>query len=231
MDDLNDIEESGFWERHRVLLGLGAVVLIATALGLVAFLLSGKPSKPKPPAEIAVHLLPPPVQPPPPPPPPPPKIPPPPEPKMVEQPPVKPDEVKPKNDPKPDKPPGPPGPVANGPPSDFGLGGPGGGGDGSGSGGGGGSRFGYYANQVTAAISDAIRKNDKTRHARAHVKVRLWVDGSGRVTQVKLAASSDEPGVDSALQNEVLAGLTLPQPPPSDMPMPIVLLLNEARPN
>ena len=149
---------------------------------------------------------------------------------MVEQPPVKPNEVKPKEDKSPDKPPGPPGPAANGPPSDFGLGG-GGGGGGSGLGGGGSSRFGYYANEVTSKISDAIHKNDKTRDARAHVKVRIWVDNTGRITRVRLTGSSDDPAVDTALQNDILTGLTLPEPPPSDMPMPIVMMVSEARPN
>ena len=151
---------------------------------------------------------------------------------MVEQPPVKPNEVKPKDTPKaPDKPPGPPGPPATGPASDFGLAGGGGGGGGDGGNGDGGSRFGYYANEVVSKITDAIHQNDKTRDASAHVKVRIWVDSTGRITRAKLAESSDDPAVDSAIQDQVLDGLTLPEPPPSDMPMPIVLVLSETRPN
>ena len=228
-----DIEEEDltFWERYRVFIAIGVLLFIVAGISLAAFLLAGKPSKAKPPEEIAIHLLPPPPAPPPPPPPPPPKVPPPPEQKMVQQPPVKPDEVKPKNEPKsPDKPPGPPGPPASGAPSEFGIGG--GGGNGGGSGGeGGGSKFGYYANEVVASITDAIRRNNQTRDASAHVKVRLWVDGTGRVTRAKLASSSDDPAIDAAIQNQVLTGLTLPEAPPADMPMPIVLLLSEVRPN
>ena len=149
---------------------------------------------------------------------------------MVEQPPVKPDE-KPKPDMKsPDKPPGPPGPPATGPASDDGLaGGGGGGGDGIG-GGGDGSRWGWYASDVQSKITDALRRNDKTRIASARVKVRIWVDSTGRVTRVKLHAAGDDPSVDDAIQNQVLSGLTLTDPPPSDMPMPINLLLTETRP-
>jgi protein TonB len=227
--DFND-DEPSFLERYRIIIGVVVVLLIAGAVAFVFSLLSGQPSKP--PEEIAIHLLPPPPTPPPPPPPPPPKLPPPPEQKMVEQPPLKPNEVKPKDEPKsPDKPPGPPGPPASGPPSDFGLGGGGGEGNGLGGGGGGGSRFGYYANEVVSKITDAIHNNDKTRDASAHVKVRIWVDGTGRITRAKLAESSDDPSVDAAIENQVLDGLTLPEAPPSDMPMPIVLVLTETRPN
>jgi protein TonB len=212
--DIDEDDEPGFFQRFRFLIFLVVALLVLGGIGLSVYLLAGKPAKPRPPAEIAIHLMPPPEQ------------------KMVEQPPVKPDEVKPKNEPKaPDKPPGPPGPPATGPASDFGLGG-GGGGGGNGFGdGGGGSKYGYYANEVGTRIKAAIHENDKTRDASAHVKVRLWVDSSGRITRAKLAKSSDDPSVDAAIQNEVLNGLTLPEPPPADMPMPIVLLLSEVRPN
>ena len=225
-------DEPGFLQRYRFIIGGVAVLLLVGFLAVVIPFFSGKPSKPKPPREIAVHLLPPPPTPPPPPPPPPPKITPPPEQKMVEQPPVKPDEAKPKPDMKsPDKPPGPPGPPATGPASDFGLAG-GGGGDGNGgNGNGSGSKYGYYANEVSSAITQAIHKNETTRDARAHVKVRVWVDSSGRIIRSKLSQSSDDTAVDQAIHDDVLTGLTLPEPPPSDMPMPIVLLVSEVRPN
>jgi len=150
---------------------------------------------------------------------------------MVEQPPVKPDEQKPKPDMKaPDKPPGPPGPPATGPASDDGLAGGGGGGGDSIGGGGGGSRWGWYASEVQSKVTDALRQNDKTRTASARVKVRIWIDNTGRVTRVLLRGNGDDPSVDNAIQNEVLNGLTLADPPPSDMPMPINLLLTETRP-
>ena len=230
MDPRRDYEdEPSFWERYRVLIGVGLFVLIGAALAVSCYLLAGKPSKPRIQEPIAIHLLPPPPAPPPPPPPPPPKIPPPVQ-KMVEQPPVKPDEVKPKDVKAPDRPPGPPGPPA-GPATDDGIGGNGGGGGGDGDGGGGGSKYGYYANEVVQKITSAVHENSKTRDATAHVKVRLWVDNTGRVTRAKLADSSDDPTVDTALQNEVLTGMTMPEAPPADMPMPIVLLLSEVRPN
>jgi len=37
--------------------------------------------------------------------------------------------------------------------------------------------------------------------------------------------------VDDAIKNQVLTGLMLPEAPPTDMPMPIVLRVNAQRPN
>ena len=148
---------------------------------------------------------------------------------MVEQP----KDLKPLEKPKdvvksPDKPPGPTGPKASGPPSDFGLGGNGGG-DGSG-GGGGGSEFGPYASEVIARITDALHRNDKTKDASFHIKVRIWLNGTGSVTRASLANSTGDSSLDNTIKNEALVGLQL-APPPSDMPMPIVMMINEQRPN
>ncbi|MCE0483748.1 MAG: TonB C-terminal domain-containing protein [Methylacidiphilales bacterium] len=230
MSDYNYDEEDDrtFLEKYGVILGLAVVVLLLASGGIVAYFLTGPAKAPKKPEEIMVKLLPPPL--PPPPPPPPPKVPPPPEQKMVEQPKVKPDEQKPKEA-KNDHPPGPSGPKASGPPSDEGIGGTGGGdgtigGDGSGS-----SRWGWYAGEVQSAIADALRKNDKTRTAVIHLKVRVWADRSGRITRAKISGSSGDPAVDNALQSEVLTGLSLPEAPPTDMPMPIVLRISAQRPD
>jgi outer membrane biosynthesis protein TonB len=149
---------------------------------------------------------------------------------MVEQPRVKPQEAKPKEAKAPDKPPGPPGPPASGPASDYGIGGGGGGGGGIG-GGGGGSEFGWYASEVSSRIHDALSQNQKTRMASLRLKVRVWPDRSGRITRVELGASSGDPAVDAAIKNEVLDGLVLPDPPPANMPLPIVLRIVEQRPN
>jgi len=223
----NQDDEPGFFQKYGLALGMLVVILLAGGIAVSIHLFAGKVT-PKKPQEIAVHLEPPPAPPPLPPPPPPP--PPPPEQKMVEQPPVNKPEEKPKDTPKnPDHPPSNPGPVASGPPSDFGLGGSGIG-DGSG-GNGGGSKYGWFAGQVQQAIADALRKNARTHDAKLHLKVRVWSDASGRITRALLAGSSGDPAVDEAVKNQVLTGLVLPEPPPADMPMPIVLRLNAERPN
>jgi periplasmic protein TonB len=180
------------------------------------------------------------IMPPPPPPPPPPPMP---EQKMIEQPKMAEPEIKqdkpiekPKDEPAKDaKNDEPPGPLsldakAEGPGDLFQLGGhPGGNPYG---GGGGGSRWGWYATIVQEQIEAALRGNEKTRNAVVDADiVRVWADSSGRVTRVQLATSAGNPELDAAIRNEALGGLVLREPPPKDMPMPIVVRLTLRRPS
>ena len=98
-------------------------------------------------------------------------------------------------------------------------------GDGDGSGPGGGTRWGWYAGQVQATIRDALQKNPHTRKAAFQVEVRIWPDITGRVARVDLAGSTGHPDVDAAIKEEILTGLQLQEPPPADMPLPIVMRL------
>jgi TonB family protein len=121
----------------------------------------------------------------------------------------------------------------DGPPDGFGLVGKGGGGmiGGRGKvGGGNASRFGWYAGRVQNSISAAIRNHQLTRSSRMSIKARIWVDRTGRVTRATIEGSSGDPAIDRALQSEILSGVQLPDPPPEDMPMPIVMRINASRP-
>ena len=225
-DFTEDPEKDSFLKRYRIAIIVGVVLLLI--IGAIGVLVQkyGKIPPPRKPQEIMIHLQPPPPLPPPPPPPPPPPQPP--EQKFVEQPKdlkplVKKDDVK-----TPDKPPGPP--AAAGPPSDFGTGGAGGGGDGIG--GSGGSQYGPYAAEVVATVKARLEANSKTNKANFHgLKTRIWADKMGRVIKATVSGTTGDPAVDDALKNEVLAGLQLPEPPPDGMPMPIVMMINEQRPN
>ncbi len=88
--------------------------------------------------------------------------------------------------------------------------------------GGGGSRWGWYASIVQVQIEAALRANEKTRSAVTQIQVRLWADGTGRINRVELASSTGNAELDAAIRNEVLGRLTLREPPPNDMPMPMV---------
>lgn len=239
MDLLDDFDEEPqtFRERYGPWIG-GGVAIVAIGLAAI-FLLPGKGDR-EPPKRVhevtMVKILPP----PPPPPPPPPQ-----QPvqqqKMVEQPQMKMPEIKQETPqpkaPKPDQPP--PGPLGldakgTGPGDAFGLAGrPGGNGllGGSGEGGGGGSKWGWYATMVQTQIEDALRSNKKTRDAQLRIEVRIWSDADGRIERVKLGSSTGNAEIDAAIEKEVLAGLKLRQPPPKDMPMPIVMRVTERRPS
>jgi periplasmic protein TonB len=172
---------------------------------------------------------------PPPPPPPPQQLP---QPKMIEQPKMVEPELKPPDKPN-DEPPKdakndqPPGPLsldakAEGPGDLFQLGGhPGGSPFGSG----GGTRWGWYASIVQSQVESALRNSDKTRNATMQVQIKLWADSAGRVIRVQITPSTGDTALDAVMRDDVLGGLVLRQPPPKDMPMPMVLSVSERRPS
>jgi len=177
---------------------------------------------------VQVRIVPPPPPPPPPTPPPPPEQPPP-EQKVIEQPPDKPEPVE---EAKPEEPPA--GPLGldakgDGPPDGFGLRANPGGRGLVGAGGGAGSRWGWYATIVQSQIEAALRAHPKTRNASMQIQVRLWSDSSGRIKRVQLVTSTGDGALDAVLRDEVLNGLMLRQPPPKDMPMPIVMRITERK--
>jgi len=230
-DAQDDFDEPGFFQRHRgVLIGAG-VVLIGAG---VFFGLNQKPH-PKKRASVSMVDIMPPMPPPPPPPPPPPKE----EPPPQEE--VKQDfQEETQTDPEPPKEAAPEAPAALGTALEgeggpnFGLAKGGGsgmiGGTGK-SGGGGASKYGWYAGQVQSVVVRSLQAHRRTRAADLSIKVRIWVDSSGRITRATLGGTSGNAEVDRAIQNEILTGLQLQEPPPADMPMPIVMRLNAKRPN
>ncbi len=143
---------------------------------------------------------------------------------MVEQAPVQ-QEAKPE----------PPAPAA----APIGTGIAGNGSDGFGLGQGGGNGFGRsgngrvagkwdgYAVEVQDSITDALRKDKRTRNASLKVKLRIWPDGAGRIARAKVAGNQTPEAQDVTA---VLTDLKLPKPPPAGMPLPIVMTLSETRP-
>ncbi len=75
----------------------------------------------------------------------------------------------------------------------------------------------------------ALGQNPKTRSAVLQVEVRLWADSVGRITRVVLASSTGDPDLDRIIRAEVIGGIVLREPPPKDMPMPMVLRFTERR--
>jgi protein TonB len=96
--------------------------------------------------------------------------------------------------------------------------------------GGKGTKWAWYASQVQSRVQAALQLNRKTRSASVSVNVRVWPDASGRINRAQLASSTGDPLLDAAIRDEVLTGLQLEQPPPTDMPAPITLRLVARRP-
>jgi TonB family protein len=210
----HDYEEPGFLERYGFVIGIGAVAAGVAALVLGHRSDGGPAREFRPPEVVMVHAVPPPPTPPPP------------EPpkeivqKMIDQTPMdKPEE-------KPDDAPKDPAPAittnVTGTGSDaFGLA-AGGGKGGTGGGGGARSRFGWYAGQVQRAVQEALSRNHILAQAEFTNRIKIWEDATGRVTRIRLELSTGSAAVDQAI-NEALEGLQLQEPPPGDMPMPILM--------
>lgn len=243
MDPLEPEDNKHFIIRHRIKL-IVAVVLLAA---LAALLMSGREKRPirkAQPERVVSISAPAPLPPPPPRPPeqrpdPTPRTP----DEMVVQEPV---EAAPEEAPaeapsaEPDNAPGPVGEAmgtnieGDGTANSWGLSGKGGGGIIGGGGGGGpgrgGSRWGWYSGQMQGRIERALQEHEKTRSASLDINVRIWVDNTGRVTHAQLVGSSGDAELDEALRDGVLTGLAMREPPPADMPQPILMRITGLRP-
>lgn len=227
--------------RRRVVLVLGTVGTVALLIGATAyFLASGDPNPPVKVSEIKIVAI---VPPPPPPPPPPPEQKPPEEkvveqqtieePEVVEEKPVEEPKEAPADEPPSDEPPatGPLGMDAagEGPGDLFNLAGrPGASGFGYG-GGGGGTRWAAYVGFITSRIEAALRESGKTKNQTGQAQVRIWSSASGRIERIQLVSVTAGTGYDAASLNAVLIGLVM-QPPPADMPMPIITRITGRKP-
>lgn len=93
-----------------------------------------------------------------------------------------------------------------------------------------GSQWGWYSSQVAGRIQAAMQRNRNTRSANLAVDVRVWPDSGGRISRAQLTRSTGDPKLDVALRDEVLTGLQLQEPPPAEMPVPIVLHITARQP-
>jgi hypothetical protein len=77
--------------------------------------------------------------------------------------------------------------------------------------------------------SDESEKKKKPKVSRE--KGPFSTDATARITRLRLSISTGDRAVDTAIENEVLNGLVLNEPPPDDMPMPINLRISARKAN
>lgn len=94
---------------------------------------------------------------------------------------------------------------------------------------GGKTKWGWYATQVQTTVADVLKKNATTKKANGQIEVRIKVDRStGRIIGATLGSSTGDSAMDAAIV-QALKGAQLQQPPPEEMPMPIVLRVTARR--
>ena len=80
---------------------------------------------------------------------------------------------------------------------------------------------------MASAIEDVLRRNKVVTSASTRVEVRVWTDPSGRISRIELVHSTGDAALDAAIRAS--AGLRV-QPPPADVPMPMILRVTARRP-
>jgi hypothetical protein len=230
--EYNIEENRGFFRRYRALIVVGGILVLTAGLVWAGLALSRKNQRAISHDDVITFQLPPPTPAPTPTPQPTPSpLPTPPEEpehrQMIEQQPVQQEKKSEAPKEKPLDAPAPLGTGITGPGGgpDLGLGSGLGTGGGYGEGGGGGgSKYGWYASEVQDRIADAVRNDPRMRRGVMNVIVRIWPDSTGRIKKATVSSGGNT-ALESTVQDGILTGLQLPEPPPADMPLPIVMRL------
>jgi len=104
-------------------------------------------------------------------------------------------------------------------------------GDGSGDGVGGAdpnARYAYYYARMQPDIEAVLRRSKRLSSASLVAELRIWWDESGRITRVQQAGARADPSLDEDFER--LVGIRVRNPPPPDVPMPVVLRVSARRP-
>jgi periplasmic protein TonB len=78
---------------------------------------------------------------------------------------------------------------------------------------------------LQSQIDAGLQANEKSRDAAFRTVARVWLDNSGRVSRVQLSPSTGDNALDVAIRDQVVGGLRAREPPPKDMPMPMIIRL------
>lgn len=80
--------------------------------------------------------------------------------------------------------------------------------------------YAFYAISVRAAVSEALRKEDRLQARRYRMGVSLWLADDGRVEQVSVRRSSGDQAVDASVLAVIGKVVVQPQPP-AGLPQPV----------
>ncbi len=86
------------------------------------------------------------------------------------------------------------------------------------------ARFDHFLGGVQAGIIAALCRYPETRPDDFEVAMRFWVTGAGAIANPMLLASTGKPARDRVIAS-ILSRLSFSEPPPSEMPQPITMML------
>ncbi|OYW44765.1 MAG: hypothetical protein B7Z08_08370 [Sphingomonadales bacterium 32-68-7] len=84
------------------------------------------------------------------------------------------------------------------------------------------SAYEWYGQRLLEASLDILRKSTGLAAKPYDLFVYVWVDGAGKVTDLRVYAGTGEER-EAGVASDVLRALALPTPPPRDMPQPVGL--------
>jgi hypothetical protein len=82
-----------------------------------------------------------------------------------------------------------------------------------------------FASRLATELEADLRAVPGLRTADYEVRMRVWVDGAGRISKCEVLDTTGQPQIDSSLQHVMNRTTACAGPPPTDFPNPIVLLV------
>src|SRR5262245_8253715 len=87
----------------------------------------------------------------------------------------------------------------------------------------GGAAFAWYTTMLKDSILDVLAEDERIRHGTYQVTVRVWLTSAGDVERIKLASTSGNRDLDSAIEQALEKMGRVREAPPLEMPQPVTL--------
>jgi protein TonB len=87
----------------------------------------------------------------------------------------------------------------------------------------GGAVFAWYTTRLRDKVVERLTDADQLRARKYSIAVRVWIESDGRIREVRLASSTGDAGLDSAIESALESLPRMAEPPPVEMPQPISL--------
>ena len=87
----------------------------------------------------------------------------------------------------------------------------------------GGSAFGWYTTMLKDSILDVLSEDERVRTGSYQITVRVWLGKSGEIERIRLASTSGNRDLDSAIEAALQRMGKVREAPPLEMPQPVTL--------